>query len=368
MYTPFEYILLEIKILDKLNYLWWIEAIVGVVTLVGLRYGAKKIIAYIQDKADTSDWRKHLDHIFLSPISVLVSILALAYVIDVAGQNFGFSVAISYLSSLRSSAIVICIAWVFFRWKKAFQRSLLAEKKKHVDIGVVQVVSRLSTIAALVLSAMILMQIFGINTAPLLAFGSIGAASIGFAGKDVMANFCSGMMLNITRPFVCGDLILLPEKNLEGFIEEIGWFRTSIRDREKRAVYLPNNFFSTMLVVNITRMTHRHIKQTFRVGFEHADKIAELMTKIKEATLRHSSIDAKIPVHVSVHAFGEYAFNIQIEAYSTETSEERFFVVQQEILLLVHKEMKKLGIEVPLPLMKLHSGSAFFELQELNKS
>ena len=81
------------------------------------------------------------------------------------------------------------------------------------------------------------------HIAPLLAFGSIGAASLGFAGKDVIANFCSGLMLHITRPFVIGDEIMLPEKNLEGNIEEIGWFKTSIRDKEKRAVYLPNNFF-----------------------------------------------------------------------------------------------------------------------------
>jgi small-conductance mechanosensitive channel len=77
-------------------------------------------------------------------------------------------------------------------------------------------VGKLATVAVGVLSGLIILQIFGVNIAPLLAFGSIGAASIGFAGKDVMANFCSGIMLHITRPFIIGDQIYLPEKNLEG--------------------------------------------------------------------------------------------------------------------------------------------------------
>ena len=126
-----------------------------------------------------------------------------------------------YLGALRKTAVIACAAWFFFRWKNEIEESLLADPTKKVDITTVRMVGRLVSLGLGVITGLVIMQLFGVNTAPLLAFGSIGAASIGFAGKDVMANFCSGIMLQITRPFVRGDLIFLPEKHLEGHIEDI---------------------------------------------------------------------------------------------------------------------------------------------------
>ena len=189
------------------------------------------------------------------------------------------------------------------------------------------------------------------NIAPLLAFGSIGAASIGFAGKDVMANFCSGIMLQITRPFVRGDQIFLPEKHLEGHIEDIGWFRTSIRDIEKRAVYLPNNYFSTMLVVNVSRITHKRLKQTLKLPLSAIEKIPHVVPSIREAIMRLSTIDHHLPVHVYLKTFGDYACEIEIEAYSTITENEAFNRFQQEVLLKIQSLLSEQEIPFAVPTM-----------------
>ncbi len=330
------------------NYFWWVEGLVGIGALLIIQYGVKIAIRHAEKK-NRRGWKTRLGKIFRLPLSVLIWVLGAAYLIDVASEHINFSIAVKYLDAIRKTAVIGTITWIFYRWKKEVELAFLAQPSKKVDSTTVHMVGKLATVAVGVLSGLIILQIFGVNTAPLLAFGSIGAASIGFAGKDVMANFCSGIMLHITRPFVIGDQIYLPEKNLEGHIEEIGWFRTSIRDKEKRPVYLPNNFFSTMLLINVSRMTHRHIKQILKIGFENINKVPEIVEKMKAHLLKIPQIDARYPVHVFLKTFGEYACEMEIEAYSTITDQEAFNEFQHRILLELEAILQEANVPLAIP-------------------
>ena len=158
-------------------------------------------------------------------------------------------------------------------------------------------------------------------------------------------------MLQITRPFVRGDLIFLPEKHLEGHIEDIGWFRTSIRDTEKRAVYLPNNYFSTMLVVNVSRMTHKRLKQTLKLPLNAIGKIETVVPTIRGTITQFRSIDTHLPVHVFLKTFGDYACEVEIEAYSSITDTEQFNKFQQEVLLKIQSVLAQEEIPFAVPTM-----------------
>ncbi len=331
------------------NYFWWIEGLIGIAALLVIQYGVKRAIHHAEKK-NRIGWKARLGKVLSLPLSVLIWILGAVYLTDVIGEHVGFSIAVKYLDAVRKTAVIGTITWIFYRWKNAVELAYLTQPNKKVDSTTIHMVGRLATVAVGILAGLIVLQIFGVNIAPLLAFGSIGAASIGFAGKDVMANFCSGIMLQITRPFVRGDQIYLPEKNLEGHIEEIGWFRTSIRDKEKRAVYLPNNFFSTMLVVNVSRMTHRHIKQVLKIGFDNIPKISEIVDKMKKYLMSVPQIDKGYAVHVFLKTFGEYACEIEIEAYSTITDQEEFNQFQHQILIELQSILRDSNVQLAIPI------------------
>lgn len=166
-----------------------------------------------------------------------------------------------------------------------------------------------------------------------------------------MANCCSGIMLQVTRLFVVGDQIYLPEKNLEGVIEEIGWMRTSMRDKEKRAVYLPNNFFSTMLVINISRMTHRHLKQLMKISFKNIHKLSAAVDRMRSHLVSCPQIDTHYPIHVFLKSFGDYACEVEIEAYSTILDLEAFNRFQHTMLLELQSILKEMDIQLAIPTM-----------------
>ncbi|MDH3900540.1 MAG: mechanosensitive ion channel, partial [Gammaproteobacteria bacterium] len=79
----------------------------------------------------------------------------------------------------------------------------------------------------------------GIQTTSLLAvFGAAGLA-IGLALKDSLANFSSGVMLIIFRPFKVGDLI--EAAGITGIVEEVRIFNTLFRTADNREIIVPNS-------------------------------------------------------------------------------------------------------------------------------
>ncbi len=290
-------------------------------------------------------WKAKIGKIFRLPITILIWSLGSLYFADLMGLSF----LNSYLAPLRKTAIVGTVTWLFYRWKDAVESAYLAQPSKKVDSTTIQMVGKLTTVAVGILAGLIILQVFGFNIAPLLAFGSIGAASIGFAGKDVMANFCSGIMLYITRPFVIGEHIYLPEKELEGQIEEIGWFRTSIRDKDKRPVYLPNNYFSTMLLVNISRMTHRRFKQLIKIGFDDIKKVGQIVDQMRTCIENTPEIDTHCPFHVYLKSYGDYACEIEIDAYSKLKNLEEFNRFQHRLLLTLQSILQEMEVKLAIP-------------------
>lgn len=296
-------------------------------------------------KKNFQGWKAKIGKIFRLPITLLIWSLGSLYLADLLGLSF----LNPYLDPLRKTAIVGTVTWLFYRWKDAVESAYLAQPSKKVDSATIQMVGKLTTVAVGVLAGLIILQVFGVNIAPLLAFGSIGAASIGFAGKDVMANFCSGIMLHVTRPFVIGEHIFLPEKDLEGQIEEIGWFRTSIRDKDKRPVYLPNNYFSTMLLVNISRMTHRRFKQLIKIGFDDVKKVGQIVDQMRTCLENTPEIDTNCPLHVYLKNYGDYACEIEVEAYCTLKNLEEFNRFQNRLLLTLQSILQEMDVKLAIP-------------------
>jgi MscS family membrane protein len=334
------------------NYFWLIGALAGFLGVFGLQYGVNKLISLAGKKKDES-WRLRIAKILKPPVTTLLWALYAVYLVKVFGKHFDFGSGMEYLSAVRKAAVILCSSWLFFRWKNEIENTLLADSSKKVDMTTVRMSGRLITLVIGLVTTLVILQTFGVNIVPLLTFGSIGAAAIGFASKDVIANLCSGIMLQIARPFVRGDLILLPEKQIEGHIEDIGWFKTSIRDIEKRAVYLPNNYFSTMVVVNVTRNTHKRIKQTLKLPLTSIEKISDAIPKIREMISRTETIDTHYPLHVFLKTFGDYACEVDIEAFSTITDTVAFNKFQQMMLLKVQAILAEKEIPFALPTIDL---------------
>ena len=62
----------------------------------------------------------------------------------------------------------------------------------------------------------VVLQTLGFSVSGVLAFGGIGGLAVGFAAKDLLANFFGGLTIYLDRPFAVGDWIRSPDREDRG--------------------------------------------------------------------------------------------------------------------------------------------------------
>jgi MscS family membrane protein len=332
---------------------WIVELALATAALFIAYYGLKTVLKAVKKRFDDSPqhWGDKLDSVIRLPLLVIFWAIGLTFACDLLSKRFGFTMLHYYALSIRNGAIVGCLAWMLLRWKSHFIHFIYSKTAKHnkVDTGMVQAIGRILSIIIVILSGLIILQMFGLNIIPLLAFGGIGAAAVGFAGKDVIANFFGGFMLHLMRSFVVGDLIILSEHDIEGYVEEIGWYITSVRDKEKRPIYLPNAIFASAFVINSTRMSHRRFKENIRIRYEDFSKIGPLLVDLRKLISSHESIDIDLPILVFLDDFKEYYLDIEIDVYSPITNQAEFLALKEDLLCNIFELIKAKGFEVAYP-------------------
>ena len=112
-------------------------------------------------------------------------------------------------------------------------------------------------------------------TTSLLASAGIATAIIGFAAKDVLANFVSGAVIIIFRPFTLTHWIKVGNLH-EGKVEEIKMLYTVIRDTSNRRLIIPNSKIVSSDVVN-SSYREDHVREIvkFQISFESDIEVAK---------------------------------------------------------------------------------------------
>ena len=111
--------------------------------------------------------------------------------------------------------------------------------------------AKLVALVVVIVGLDIILHIFGIRLSSLFAASGIFALAAGFAAKDVIANFLSGIILRLDRTISPGDVIQMEDRWLE--IQEIGVRSTVGQTVEDEQILIPNSKLAQSTVTNLTR-------------------------------------------------------------------------------------------------------------------
>ncbi len=222
---------------------------------------------------------------------------------------------------------------------------------QEVIAGSHDLVLKITIIVAIVL---LYGEHFGMSLSGLLTFGGIGGIAVGMAGKDVLSNFFSGIMLYFDRPFSIGDWIRSPDRNIEGTVAEIGWRITRINTFDHRPLYVPNSVFSSISVENPGRMTNRRIKTVIGLRYEDADKIGLIVDAIRNMLQAHSDIDQKQTLLVYFNEFADSSLNIMVYCFTKTTVWQEWLAVQQDVYLKIIAIVQENGADFAFPSQTLY--------------
>lgn len=222
------------------------------------------------------------------------------------------------------------------------------------DVTSAHMIARVLKLAIFVVIVLLFGEHFGIGLSGLLAFGGIGGIAIGVAGKDMLSNLFSGVMLFFDRPFSIGDWISSPDREIEGTVVEIGWRITKIITFENRPLYVPNAAFSTISVVNPGRMTNRRITTTVGLRYEDASKVAAVVQDIHTMLKNNVNIDQKQTILVYFDEFADSSLNIMVYCFTKTTAWAEWLSIQQDVFLKIIEIVQAKGADFAFPSRTLY--------------
>jgi MscS family membrane protein len=284
-------------------------------------------------------WKERFISALILPLSIFVWLFSVIYVSLLLDSRINDPPLLKKATILLPTSFVLLLTWFAFRWKK----EVIQELKKnshirsfHLDASKVDAIDKIATITILFISLVSLLAATGRSTGALLTFGGIGAAAIGFASKEFIANFFGGFMIYLTKPFAIADMIKLPQKEIVGYVEEIGWYMTRIRDIEKQPIYIPNALFSDSIVITPTQRSHRLIKETAGVRYQDFGQVKQIISEIKQFLNDHPDFDSNERQMVHLASYGQSSLDIEINTYTKLVDLKDYNDIKQELLFKVY--------------------------------
>lgn len=145
---------------------------------------------------------------------------------------------------------VLLLAWATFVAAK-----LVGGAVGHYGRGVdKQVLSAslfgtIAQVAVITLGALIVLSSLGVAITPLLTAFGVGGLAVALALKDTLSNLFSGIQIIASRQIRRGDYVKI-ENSYEGYVEDINWRNTTVRETRNNLVVIPNEKLAQSVFTN----------------------------------------------------------------------------------------------------------------------
>lgn len=337
----------------------WIAQVFIIVFLVLsfnllLRIALKKLQRKLE--ATKNPWDDAVILAVRKPATLLVWVVGMTFAADVVYAETQATI-FNAAGPIREVGVIGAVTWFLIRLTIQFQNNVIERSKgteEPIDATTVDAIGKLVRASILITTSLVVLQTLGFSISGVLAFGGIGGIAIGFAAKDLLSNFFGGLMLYMDRPFSVGDWVRSPDREIEGTVEHIGWRLTRIRSFDKRPIYIPNGLFSTMAIVNPSRMTHRRIYETIGIRYNDADKMDGIVADVKAMLVGHPEIDESQTLIVNFNSFSPSSLDFFVYTFTHTTAWVRFHEIKQDVLLKIHEIIVAHGAEIAFPTSTMH--------------
>lgn len=284
--------------------------------------------------------------LFRKPIVFSAWLFAVVHVVENTLHTFQYYAYDNFISQFKTVLIIIAFALGVQAYKSHFLKIYMKKNPLNQDASVITGISKLLSFAIFLIASLLILDTLGFKSGPLLAFGGVGAAALGFAAKDVISNFFGGFMLVISRPFHLGDLIMIPERKIEAHVMHVGWYMTTLKDKAKRFIYLPNSAFVNAFIINSSRRTHRKIETAFRIEQIEKGKAVYALNKVREQLEDYPGIDTNLNPYACIEACDFDSFAIKVSAFTEIKDEKEFFQFQEELILSLCETLTSCGLKL----------------------
>ena len=342
------------------QYLWAFELFLIVLIALSLGFALNRMIDKLEVQAAKTKtvWDDALIEACRRPAIWLIWILGINFAAGIAAQKMDSPLQ-ALIDPINRLALIFLGTIFLTSFIKRAERNLIHPDyiAKPLDATTVRAVGKLLRASVIITAVLIAMQLLGYSISGLLAFGGIGGIAVGFAAKDLLANFFGGLMIYLDRPFSVGEWIRSPDKEIEGVVEDIGWRLTRIRTFDKRPLYIPNAVFANISVENPSRMSNRRIYETVGIRYEDINSMDAIVEQVTAMLMEHPEIDTTQTMIVNFDAFSASSVDFFVYTFTKTTNWIDFHKIKQDILLRIAGIVEANSAEIAFPTSTLHIAS-----------
>lgn len=337
---------------------WTID--VFAIVFATLLLGLVSRVALSRLHAKLSRTRTPWDHSLLEslarPLQVLIWLIGLSFAVEAAGRGSD-SALINVVGPIREVGVIAVLAWFLMRFIKRGEHIIVSRPREDgstVDYTAVDALAKLLRLTVGITAVLVALQTLGFSIAGVLTFGGIGGIAVGFAAKDLLANFFGGFMVYLDRPFSVGDWIRSPDRDIEGTVEEIGWRITRIRTFDSRPLYVPNSTFASIALENPSRMQSRRIFETIGIRYDDAAHMSDIVNDVRKMLTEHERIHQDRTLMVHFNAFASSSLDFFVYCFTRTVGWAEYHEIKQDVLLRILDIIDSHGAQCAFPTSTVH--------------
>ncbi|MEM2889728.1 MAG: mechanosensitive ion channel family protein [Candidatus Hadarchaeum sp.] len=220
--------------------------------------------------------------------------------------------------------------------------------------SLVPILSKTAAAVVYFIAFILILNGLGIDVTALVAGLGIGGIAIAFALQETLSQFFSGMYLMTDKPFRVGDYVKL-ETGQEGYVVDIGWRSTKIRELSNNIITVPNSKMAGSIVVDYYQPTPE-MSVLVQVGVSYnsdLEKVERVTIEVAREIMKN--VKGGVPEFepfIRYHTFSDFSINFTVILRAKEYTDRHR--ITHEFIKALHKRYREEGIVIPFPIRTVY--------------
>jgi small-conductance mechanosensitive channel len=256
---------------------------------------------------------------------------------------------ISYANKILGALIIVSISLVVAN----IATEIVRHYAGRIDLPATGLTEVILKIVIIALGVTLALGVVGIDVTPLVAALGVGGLAVALGLQDTLANLFAGIFVLLSKPVRVGDYVKL-ESGEEGYVVDVGWRSTRIRQLPNNMVVVPNSQMVQTIITNYY-MPENEMSVPVQVGvhydsdLEHVEKVTcEVAKEIMQ------SVQGGVPdfdPFIRYHTFADSSINFTVIMRTNEFVGQ--YLIKHEFIKRLDARYKKEGIVIPFPIRTL---------------
>lgn len=274
-------------------------------------------------------------------VSIAGAFAALSVLPVIPGLRHGlerllFAILIAWTTVVAARVVADVVRLYSSRTERTMQSSSIFVNLSRIVVGT--------------LGLLFLLQNLGISITPILTALGVGGLALALALQDTLSNFFAGLQIVATKKVKPGDFIKL-DTSEEGYVVDIDWRHTSIRQLPNNMVLVPNAKLGNAVITNyhypVSEMSLLlDVGVAYDSNLEHVERVT---IDVARETLHE--VQGGVPEFdpfIRFHTFNDFSIDYTVILRVREFTDQ--YKLRHEFVKRLHRRFGEEGIVIPFPI------------------